>query len=148
MALVKFEDVAADRAVGEGDPVADAAGNDADFVGADEERAKFGKDVEDVVLDNDEEVSVGRVEGRVRIHGFAGCEDENSNALLYCRIAGARDKVERVNPVHRFVHVKGIPSKLVRDLVEVFRLRVSIVGCGFSRLEGRVSGRRENSVEP
>ena len=117
MALVELEDVAADGTLREGDVVPDAARDDADFVGADEDGAKFSGNVEYTVLGYDEEVAVGRVEGGVGVHGFAGGKDEDAKALFHCRVTGTGDEVKRMDPVNRFVHVKGVPAELVRNLV-------------------------------
>lgn len=76
--LVELEDVAADWTGGEGDAVADTAGDDADLIGPHEDLAELGLDVEHAVLEDDEEVAVCRVEGFVRVHVFACCEDEHA----------------------------------------------------------------------
>lgn len=59
VALMEFENVATDRAVGKGDAVTDAAGDDADFVGTDKERTKFSNDIESTMLWDNEKVTVG-----------------------------------------------------------------------------------------
>lgn len=131
MALIQLEDVAAHGPAGEGDTVADATRDDADFVGPHEEAAELGLDVEDAVLQDDEEVAVCRVKGLVGIHVLSGGEDEDANARLERRVACARDEAERVDPVDRLVEVKGVPAQLVGYLVDLLvRLvfRVCVVG--------------------
>ena len=78
MALVQLEDVASYGTVGENDLVPNASRDDADLVGANEERAQLRLDVENPVLRDDEEVTVGGIEGRTRVHGFAGSIDEDA----------------------------------------------------------------------
>lgn len=63
VALIEFKNVAAGGAVRKSDAVADAAGNDADFVGPDKKRAKFGGNVQSTMLGNNEKITVGGVEG-------------------------------------------------------------------------------------
>lgn len=110
VALVEFQCVAAHGAVGKGNAVTDAARDDGNLVGPDEEFAQLGLDVEDAVLGDDEQVAVGGVEGFMRVHVFTGGEDVIADALFHGGIAGAGDKAERMHPVHRLVQVEGIPS--------------------------------------
>jgi hypothetical protein len=80
MPFVELEDVPAYRARGKGDAVPYASRYYADFVGAHDEAAEFGLNVEDAVLGNDEEVAVGGVEGFVLLHIFSCRVDEVSYA--------------------------------------------------------------------
>lgn len=151
VALVQLEDVAADGAGGELNAVLDAAGDDADFVWADEEVAEFGADVEDAVLGDDEEVAVGGGEGLVGGHAGAGGVDEDAEALLGGWVAGAGDEVEGVDPVDGVVEVEGVPSELVGDVVDLFVgfvFGIGVVGGGFTGLEVAVAARGEDAVEP
>ena len=84
VALVELEDVTADGLVGvEVDSVANAAGNDADFIGADQEVAQLCLNVQGAVLRHDQEVAVGGVEGCLFRHVLAGCVDVDAYALLH-----------------------------------------------------------------
>ena len=149
--LVELEDVAADGAVGQLDAVLDAAGDDCDFVWADEEVAELCADVEDAVLGDDEEVAVGGGEGLVGRHAGARGVDEDAEALLHGGVACAGDEVEGVDPVDGVVEVEGVPSELVGDVVDFFVglvFRVGVVGGGFAGLEVAVAARGEDAVEP
>jgi len=56
-----------------------------------------------------------------------------------------------MHPVDGLVQVEGIPSELVRNLVDFLVrlvLRIGVVCGRFSRLEGAMSGRRQDAVEP
>lgn len=97
--LIEFKNVAAGGAVWEGDAIADAAGNDADFVGPDKKRAEFSGNIQRTMLGNNEKVTVSGVEGGMWVHRFAGCEDEDSEALLHCWVTSTSDEVEGVDPV-------------------------------------------------
>lgn len=91
MALVELKYVAPNWSVREGDTVSNAPWDDTDLIRTDKERAKFRKDVEDTVLEDDQEIAVCRVEGRSIVHRLAGSEDEYANALLQSRITSTSD---------------------------------------------------------
>lgn len=91
MALVELKNVAPNWSVREGDTVPCAPWDDTDFIRPDKERAKFREDVEDTVLEDDQEIAVCRVEGRIMVHRLACSEDEYANALLQSRIASTSD---------------------------------------------------------
>lgn len=108
--LVEFEDVAADWAVGERNMVTDSARNDTYFIWTDEETAKLSADIEDSVLQHNQKVTIGGVEGGMRIHGLSSGEYEHSEALLHGGITCPGDQAQRMYPVNGFVEVEGIPS--------------------------------------
>lgn len=110
MALVELEDVASYWALGEGDAVSDASRDHADLVGADDEAAEFGLDVEDAVLRDDEEVAVAGVEGFILLHVFASCVDEVAYTRLCGGITIAGDEVKGMDPVYGLVEIEGVPS--------------------------------------
>lgn len=91
MALVELEDVAPNWSVREGDTVPNTPWDDTDLIRPDKERAKFRKDIEDTVLEDDQEIAVCRVEGRIMDHRLACSEDKYANALLQSRIASTGD---------------------------------------------------------
>lgn len=124
--------------MGKRNVVANSSRNDANFIGPDEETSKLGPYVEDSVLENDQEIAVGRVEGGMGIHGFPSGEDEHAETLLHGRVARSGDKVQGVHPVHRLVEIEGVPSKLVWNVMELGRVRARVVRCRLSRLEWRV----------
>jgi len=56
-----------------------------------------------------------------------------------------------MHPVDSLIQVERIPSELVRNLMDLLVglvFRVGVVRGGFSRLEGAMSGRRQDTVEP
>ena len=103
--------------------VANSTRYDANLVGPDEKASELGPYIEDPVLENDQEVTVSRVEGGVRIHGFSCSEDEHAETLLHGRVTGSSDKVQGVHPVHRLIEVEGVPSKLIWYVMEI-RFRI------------------------
>ena len=116
--------------------VADPAGDHADLVGADKKRSELGTDVEHTMLQDDEEVAVCAVEGRVHVHGLPRREDEDTETGLHGGVSGAGDKVEGMHPVNRLVEIEGIPAELIGDLVEFVVFRVGAVSRRFSGVEG------------
>jgi len=56
-----------------------------------------------------------------------------------------------VYPVYRLVKIKGVPTQLVWDVMDLLPrlvLRVRIEGFGLKSLEVAVAARRQDSVEP
>lgn len=151
VALVQLEDVASHRSVRERDAISDAAWDDADLVGADEQATQLRLDVEYAVLWDDEEVAVCRIEGFVCSHVFSGSVDEVTNPRFHSWVTRAGDEVQRVHPVHCLVEVKGVPPQLVGDEVDLLpRLVFGVcVECAvFAGLEVAVAARGEDTVEP
>jgi hypothetical protein len=142
MPLVQLEDVAAHGAVWERDAISDAARDYADFVGAHEQAAQLGLDVEDAVLGHDEEVAVGGIKRFVGGHVFARSVNEVAHASLGGGVTVASDQVQRVDPVDCLVEVEGVPAQLVGDEVDLlvwFVFGIRVEGFGFARLEVGVS---------
>ena len=115
--------------------VADAAGNHTDLIRTNENRTEFGTDVEDTMLEDNEEVAVCTIEGRVCIHRFTGCEDEDPKTRLHGRISSAGDQVEGMHPVRGLIEVKGIPAELVGNLVEFVVFWIGVVSRSLLRGE-------------
>lgn len=108
--LVEFEDVATNWAVGERNMVTDSARNDTYFIWTDEETAKLSADIEDSVLQHNQKVTIGRVEGGMRIHGLSSGEYVHPEALLHGGITCPGDQAQRVYPINGLIEVEGIPS--------------------------------------
>jgi hypothetical protein len=117
VALVQLEDVAANGPGWESDSVADATRDNDYFVGAGEDVTELGLDVEDAVLEDDQEIAIGGIEGFVA-HILTGGKYENTQAGFHGWVSSAAEVSERVHPVACLVHVKRVPAKLVRNLVE------------------------------
>ena len=129
MALIKLEDIATDGAVRQGDVVTDATGDDAYFVGPDEELTELCANFQDTVLEHDQEVAIGTIKCRVWIHGLASGEYKHPQACFHCGVSSTGDKMQRVDPVNCFVHIEGVPAQLVGNLMEFLAFGVCIVGC-------------------
>ena len=110
MALVEFEDVAADRTPWEGDAVPDTPGDQADLVGAHKKVAELGGDVKDAVLRDNQHVAVSGVECFVVQHGDARGEDEDCKAGFHDRVAGFGDQVHAMDPVAGVIEIERVPS--------------------------------------
>lgn len=150
VALVELEGVAAGRAGGEVDLVFDAAGDDCDLEGPDEEPAVFCADVEGALLRDDEEVAVGRVESRLGVHAAARGVDVHADALLQGRVARAGDEAHAGDkvPFLGLVMVKGVPAELVGDVLERGGLGAGFRGRGCRRGVRVVGAGGEDAVEP
>lgn len=146
--LVELEDVAADWAVGKRNMITDTARNHAYFIWTDEETAKLCAYVKDSVLQHYQKVTIGRVEGGVRIHGFSSGEYEHSEALLHGGITCPSDQAQRVYPVDGLVQIERIPSKLVWYLMKPGGIRVRVIGGRLPRLEGGMSSSGQYSIQP
>lgn len=110
MSLVELKDVTPYWTFGESDAIPDAAWNDADLVGSDQETAELGLDIKSAVLRDDEEVTICGVECFVFCHVFARCVDKVSNTRLHGGVSSASHKMQRMHPIYCLVKVEGIPS--------------------------------------
>jgi hypothetical protein len=86
------------------------------------------------VLGNDQEITIRRIECFLA-HIFAGCIEQNAQALLHSRVTGSGDQVKAMYPIYLFVKVEWVPSQLVGDVVKLLRfschrsmIRVFILG--------------------
>lgn len=117
VALVELENITTDWAVWKSNTVTDTTWDDSNLVWTEEDVTELGLDVENTVLENDEEVTVGRVEGLVA-HVLACREDDDAQSGLHCWGASTTKVFERVDPVLGLIHIEWIPAELVWNLVE------------------------------
>ena len=98
------------------------------------------------MLEDNEEVAVGRVESLMLIHRLPRGENKDTEAGFHNWIPGASDEVQTVDPVDGRVEIERGPAELVGDLVE---LRwCSVVGRGFTGGKGGMAGSGQDTVEP
>lgn len=69
------------------------------------------------MLEDDEEVAIGGVEGFVA-HVLAGGKYENAQAGFHSWVTGAAEMFEGVYPVFCLIHIEWIPPELVGNLVK------------------------------
>lgn len=112
--LVELEYVSSYRTLGEGHAIPDASRHHTDLVGPDEEPPHLGLDVHDAVLRDNEEVSIGRVEGGVLVHVPAGRVDRDADPGLQGDFSRTRNDISGSNPVDTFVDIERIPAELIR----------------------------------
>lgn len=98
VALVQLQGVAARGARGEVDGELDAARDDGDLHGPDEQPTLLGADVQDALLRDEQEVSICGVEGVLCVHRLCRGEDVNAQPGLDRGVPGAGDQVQ---PAHK-----------------------------------------------
>lgn len=152
VALVELQRVASGRAGDELHLVLDAAGDDGNLHGPHQQPAELGADVEVALLGHNQEVAVGRVEGRVGVHALAGGVDEHAQPLLERGIAGAGHEPHAGHKVQvaRLIVVEGVPPQLVGDVAKLGGVGTLLLGAGRlgGGLVGRVGARGQDAIQP
>ena len=121
MSIVKLQHKASDRlVVYKIDPVSNSTRQHTDFVGADEESAHFCPDIESTALRDNQHITIGVIESSSLVHGAGRAVDVVSNPVLKRRITCSAEQLQTPNPVDTGPGVEGIPSKLIRDIVELW----------------------------
>ncbi|KAG9954756.1 homogentisate 1,2-dioxygenase, partial [Aureobasidium melanogenum] len=125
----QFKNITSDWAFWKFDAVPDASGDNADFIWSYEQSTKLGPNVQHSMLGHDQKVAVCAVESFMSIHVFSSGEYIDSDARLHAWVASSSDQMEAVDPVYRLVKIKGIPSELIGNLMDllswlVLRVRV------------------------
>jgi hypothetical protein len=93
------------------------------------------------MLRDDQKVAVCTVEGFMVVHVLSSCKYVDANACFHAWISSPCDQMKAVDPVHRLVQIEGVPSELVRDLMDLLSwlgLWVCIEGSVFSWFKVRM----------
>lgn len=81
VSLVQLRRVTSDWAVRKRDTIANPTRNDTNLIGANQQAAQLGLNVEDAVLEDNQQVAIGGVEC-LSAHVFASSEDEDAEACM------------------------------------------------------------------
>lgn len=121
MSLVKLEGVAPGGSVGKLNLVLDTTGYQANLHRPHIQPTELSPDVQVALLSDNQQVTIRRVVRRLLVHALASGIDQHSKTLFLRWVASAGDQPHSGDKIQVLgaVVVEGIPSQLIRDVVQL-----------------------------